>query len=106
MNKKFDIIVFNDVNICLEVNFDKENDTVWLSQKQMSDFFDVTTDNISLHIKKNYFFRGIRGINYQGILGCSTSAENAQVRLEGHCEVKGWSRIMQFHPLLHLVNKN
>ena len=52
MNKKFDIIVFNDVNICLEVNFDKENDTVWLSQKQMSDFFDVTTDNISLHIKK------------------------------------------------------
>lgn len=52
MNNKFDIIVFNDEDFSLEVNFDKENETVWLSQKQMADLFDVTTDNIGLHIKK------------------------------------------------------
>lgn len=52
MNKEFDVILFNDEDISLEVNFDKENDTVWLSQKQMADLFDVTTDNIGLHIKK------------------------------------------------------
>ena len=39
MENKFDIIVFNDENTSLEVNFDKENDTVWLSQKQMADLF-------------------------------------------------------------------
>lgn len=55
MKNKFDVIVFNDEDTSLEVNFDKENDTVWLTQKQMSDLFDVTTDNIGLHIKKIFY---------------------------------------------------
>ena len=28
-----------------------ENDTVWLSQKQMAELFNCSTDNISLHLK-------------------------------------------------------
>ena len=33
----------------LEVKLEK--DTVWLSQKQMAELFDCSTDNISLHLK-------------------------------------------------------
>ena len=79
MENKFDIIVFNDNNISLEVNFDKENDTVWLSQKQMSELFNVTTDNISLHIKK---------IISSGELDESTTEEYSVVQQEGQREVK------------------
>ena len=31
-----------------------ESDTIWLSQKQMSDLFNTSTDNIGLHIKNVY----------------------------------------------------
>ena len=31
-----------------------ESDTIWLSQKQMSELFDTSTDNIGLHIKNVY----------------------------------------------------
>ena len=36
----------------IEVNF--ENDTVWLSQKQMALLFEKDTDTIGLHIKNVY----------------------------------------------------
>lgn len=51
MNSNFEIKVFNNGNVSVEVSFDKDNNTVWLTQKQMAELFDVTTDNISLHIK-------------------------------------------------------
>lgn len=51
MNNNFEIKVFNNGNVSVEVNFDKENNTVWLTQKQMAEMFDVSTDNIGLHIK-------------------------------------------------------
>ena len=92
MNKKFDIIEFNDEEICLEVNFDKENDTVWLSQKQMADLFDVTTDNIGLHIKK---------IISSGELDESTTEEYSVVQLEGHREVK---RKIKFYNLDMIIS--
>ncbi len=79
MRKQSDVILFNDEDISWEVNFDKENDTIWLSQKQMSDLFDVTTDNIGLHIKK---------IISSGELDESTTEEYSVVQLEGHREVK------------------
>ena len=36
MENKFDIIVFNDEDICLKVNFDKEHETAWLTQNEMA----------------------------------------------------------------------
>ena len=45
------IIEFKDGNLEIDVRVDSEKDTVWLTQKQMSELFDVTTDNIGLHIK-------------------------------------------------------
>lgn len=45
------IIEFKDGNLEIDVRVDSEKDTVWLTQKQMSELFSVTTDNIGLHIK-------------------------------------------------------
>lgn len=80
MNNKFDIIVFNDEDISLEVNFDKENETVWLTQSEMAILFGVDRTRIVRHISNIY---------RDGELDeFSTSAENAQVRLEGNREIK------------------
>lgn len=92
MDKQFDIILFNDENISLEVNFDKENDTVWLSQKQLADLFDVTTDNIGLHIKK---------IISSGELDESTTEEYSVVQLEGQRKVK---RKIKFYNLDMIIS--
>ena len=92
MDKQFNVILFNDENISLEVNFDKENDTVWLSQKQLADLFDVTTDNIGLHIKK---------IISSGELDESTTEEYSVVQLEGQRKVK---RKIKFYNLDMIIS--
>ena len=92
MNKQFDIIIFNDEDICLEVNFDKENDTVWLTQRQMSDLFDVTTDNIGLHIKN---------ILSSGELDITTTEEYSVVQQEGNRKVK---RTIKFYNLDMIIS--
>lgn len=48
---KYEVIVFNDNNLSLEVNIDKDKDTVWLTQKRIAELFGVSIDSISLHIK-------------------------------------------------------
>ena len=92
MNKNFDVIVFNDDEISLEVNFDSENETVWLTQKQMSDLFDVTTDNIGLHIKN---------IFSSGELDETTTEEYSVVQQEGHRKVK---RKIKFYNLDMIIS--
>ena len=57
MNNSFEIKVFNNGSVSVEVNFDKDNNTVWLTQKQMAQMFEVSVDNIGLHIK-NIFNEG------------------------------------------------
>ena len=76
--EKYNLVVFNDDNLELEVKVDKDNETVWLTQKQMAELFDVTTDNISLHIKN---------IIKEGELDDSTSEESSVVQKEGNREV-------------------
>ncbi len=92
MNKQFDVITFNDQDICLEVNFDQENDTVWLSQKQMSELFDVSTDNIGLHIKN---------ILSSGELDLTTIEEYSVVQQEGNRKVK---RKIKFYNLDMIIS--
>jgi prophage maintenance system killer protein len=48
---KFELVRFTDDGFELDVRTDSENETVWLTQKEMSLLFDVSIDNISLHIK-------------------------------------------------------
>ena len=55
--KQYNLVVFNDDNLELEVKLDKENETVWLTQKQMELLFDVSHATISEHIN-NIFLEG------------------------------------------------
>ncbi len=44
------LVVYNDGELELRVSVSNEN--IWLTQKQMSELFDTSTDNIGLHLKK------------------------------------------------------
>lgn len=52
MNKvnKSDMVIYDDGE--LELNVSVENETVWLTQKQIAELFGVTKQNISLHINR------------------------------------------------------
>lgn len=43
-----DIVVYNDGELELKISVNEEN--IWLTQKQLAELFDVTKQNISLHI--------------------------------------------------------
>lgn len=45
-----EILVFKDNGLELEVNVSPREETVWLSQKQMSELFNTTVSNVNLHI--------------------------------------------------------
>lgn len=48
---KQNVIKYNNGNISLDVNISPEEETVWLSQSQISTLFNTTQQNISLHIR-------------------------------------------------------
>ena len=54
MNQEHEIVLYQveDTNIYVNVMF--KEDTFWMTQKAMADFFECTTDNISLHLKNIY----------------------------------------------------
>lgn len=54
MNNEHQIVLYqvNDTNVCVSVIFQEE--TFWLTQKAMSELFDCSSDNISLHLKNIY----------------------------------------------------
>lgn len=78
MDKNYEIVKFVDNNFELDVRTDKENDTVWLSQKEMASLFDVSSDNIGLHIKN---------ILKDNELTLETTEESSVVQLEGNRKV-------------------
>ena len=55
MNNKIVLFETNDKEVKLDVSV--EEDTVWLSQAQMTELFDTSKQNISLHIN-NCFREG------------------------------------------------
>lgn len=57
-----------------------EQETVWLSQRQMADLFDVSQDNIGLHLKNIYADGELRRE--------ATAEESSVVQTEGQREVK------------------
>ena len=52
MNNQIQLYTSADGKISLQVSLD--NETVWLTQAQMAELFDTSTDNISLHLKNIY----------------------------------------------------
>ena len=70
----------------LDVCADKENETIWLTQKDMAMLFDVSTDNIGLHIAN---------ILAEGELDNSTTEKSSVVQTEGKRQVKLITNLLQ-----------
>lgn len=70
------IVIYESSDNTVEVRLDAQQQTVWLSQNQMADVFDTSTDNIGLHLKNIYA---------DGELDeSSTTEDSSVVRQEGH----------------------
>ena len=78
--KKYELIKFEDGDFSLDVNVSPNEETVWLTQKQMALLFNVDRTRIVRHINNIY------SDNELDML--STCAENAQVQFEGARQVK------------------
>ena len=70
----FKMVRFTDNDFELDVRADSENETVWLTQKEMSLLFDVSSDNIGLHISN---------ILKEKELDVSTTEESSVIQKEG-----------------------
>jgi prophage maintenance system killer protein len=73
------IIIYENADQAVEVRLDANKETVWLSQRQMAEAFDTSTDNIGLHLKNIY---------KEGELDESATTEDSSVvRQEGRRQV-------------------
>ena len=79
MDNKYAIVKFIDNDFEIDVRADKNNDTVWLTQRQMAELFLVNTDTIGLHI---------RNILNEKELDNSTTEESLVVQVEGNRTVR------------------
>lgn len=75
-----DLILYTTEDGHSRIELRVANDTVWLSQRQMAELFDVSTDNIGLHLKNIY----ADGELEPG----STTEESSVVQKEGTREVR------------------
>ena len=57
MNIKTELVIFESQNSDIKLKVNVDNETVWLSQNQMTQLFDTTKQNISLHLS-NIFKEG------------------------------------------------
>jgi hypothetical protein len=73
------LVIFEEAGEPVDVRLDAERDTVWLSQRQIADLFETSTDNISLHLK-NIFAEG-------ELDETSTTENSSVVRQEGKRQV-------------------
>ena len=71
--EKYDVVKFVDNDFELDVRADKENETVWLTQEEMSELFGIDRTRITRHIN-NIYNEGELDKN-------STCAENAHMLL-------------------------
>ena len=87
-----EVIKYKNGALVLDVQVSPEEETVWLTQKQMATLFGVTTDNISLHIKN---------ILKTKELDSSTTEESSVVQKEGKRTIK---RIIKFYNLDMIIS--
>ena len=77
-----EIVIYKDSNNQIELNVQLEGETVWLTQKQMSELFDTTPLNITTQLKSVFSEDELDEI--------STCKDFLQVRQEGNRKVKRW----------------
>ncbi len=88
----FKTVKFQNENFVIDVKFDVADNTVWLTQKQMAELFNVSVDNISLHIKN---------VLKDNELDNSNIEEFSEIRLEGKRQVK---RKIKFYNLDMIIS--
>ena len=86
------IVIYKEGELEIEIQVNPEQDTVWLNQSQMANLFDVSSDNIGLHIKN---------IINEGELDSSTTEEFSVVRQEGNRKVR---RKVKFYNLDMIIS--
>ncbi|MCG5509127.1 RhuM family protein [Ectothiorhodospira lacustris] len=74
------IIIYGAADKAVEVRLDTDQETVWLSQRQMADLFDTSTDNIGLHLKNIYAD--------DELVEEATTEESSVLRQEGQRQVR------------------
>ena len=79
MRNQFELVKFSENDFEIDVRADFENETVWLSQKEMATLFNVSADNIGLHIQN---------ILKDGELDFSTTEKSSVGQTEGKRKVK------------------
>ena len=80
-----DIAIYQSPQGRVEVRVDRE--TVWLSQKQMAELFDTSTDNIGMHLKRIYADAELEE--------AATTEESSVVQREGSRQVR--RRLRQYN---------
>jgi hypothetical protein len=75
-----DLILYTTEDGRSQIKLRAKDDTVWLSQREMSQLFDVSTDNVGLHLK-NIFEDGELSRE-------ATTEESSVVQIEGGREVQ------------------
>jgi hypothetical protein len=75
-----DLILYTTEDGRSQIKLRAKDETVWLTQREMSQLFDVTTDNVGLHLK-NIFMDGELGLE-------ATTEESSVVQIEGGREVQ------------------
>lgn len=78
--KKNNVIIYQAKNGAIELHGDVQVETIWATQKQIAEVFDVTPQNITLHLK-NIFKSG----ELEEKVTCKKSL---QVQIEGNRKVK------------------
>ena len=86
-----DIVIFKNGELELEVTVSENRENVWLSQRQMAKLFNVSTDNIGLHIKN---------ILADQELDASTAEDSSVVQTEGKRKVKRTIKIYNLDMIL------
>jgi len=89
------IIIFDTENGNTSIEVKLEKETVWLSQKQMSELFEKDSDTIGLHLKNIY--------NSNELEEFSTTEKYSVVRQEGNRKVK---REINYYNLDAIYKKN
>jgi prophage maintenance system killer protein len=73
------IVIYEDADNAVEVRLDTDRDTVWLTQRQMAELFDTSSDNVSLHLKNIY--------GDEELEESATTEDSSVVRQEGKRQV-------------------
>lgn len=80
MEQQNNIVIYQAENGKNKIDVQLQNETIWLSQKDMAELFECSTDNISLHLKNIY--------KEQELSKDSTTEDFSVVQKEGARNVK------------------